>query len=227
MGLKSGTISLTRYKVCGSRTRLTTAQLDKLLEPRKASAVRLEGVDAEDTWGWVRPLNDETDGESGNSSNIDENWGAESCQMGPWIMLRLRVEKRRVPASLFQLLLKQKLASAFQKRGKPVGRKERLEIKEDLKNELARRTLPSVSWLDAAWLESAGDLVLFTTSEKARLAFETEFSKTFAEPLDLRLVRVAPPLLGLQLESEDLAATSARLALAVPATFGETASEPN
>jgi hypothetical protein len=227
MGLKSGTISLTRYKVLGGRSPLTIAQLDKLLAPRKAGAVRLEGVDVEESWGWVRPLNDETDGESGGSSNTDESWGAENCQMGPWIMLRLRIEKRRVPASLFQLLLKQKLASLAQKRGKPVGRKERLELKEDLKNELARRTLPSVSWLDAAWLESAGDLNLFTTSEKARLAFETEFNKTFAEPLDLRLVRVAPPLLGLQLDADELAATSARLALAVPASFGETASEAN
>lgn len=202
MGLASGNVTLVRYKILGQDKPLSAARIEALLAPRRARAVRLEGVEAEELSGWARPSAagedvDSPDKAANELSRDSDAWHASDAQVGEWLLLRLRIERRKVPTSLFQLMFRQKILALAEKRGKPVARAERLTIREELRKDLVRRTLPNLSWIDASWRDRTGDLLLFGSSEKVRQIFEEQFRKTFAEPLELEMVRVAPPLAGL------------------------------
>lgn len=226
MGIHSGSLSLCRYRLVGERRfgpeRLST--LNGMLEHYKAAPLKLTGVKKEEASGWVRPLGAMTD--MGADDDPDASWDMTHCQVDDGFLLRFRIEKRRVPGTLLQLLYKQKYYAARNAGGKPPGPKARRDMKDELKLDLTGKALPQVAHVDAFWRERQGEVLLFATGKKLRETFEKLFAATFATPLELSLVRVEAPLMGLTAtEWQDTAVampTLGRLSSTTPVAFAET-----
>lgn len=220
MGFHQGSVSLCRYRLLGSGAKHGISKLNSFLEPHKAGPLKLSGVFKEELTGWVRPL-----GLDKVELPPDHPWDLSQCAVEDGFVLRMRIERRKVPATLLQMLYKQKFYEEQEKGGKTPGPKVRREMKDQLKQDLTTKTLPQISFVDAFWRDRAGELTLFTTGKKARQTFETLFLQTFANPLELTLVRVDPPLMGLSREgwedSQVASATLGRLSLTTPVAFAE------
>jgi DNA recombination-dependent growth factor C len=213
-------MSFCRYRLLGAGGRHSIGKLSDLLEPHKAAPVKLSGVHKEELCGWVRPP-----GLDKVELPPDAPWDLSHCEVDDGFVLRLRVERRAVPAQLLQLIYRQKFHDAEAKAGKTPGPKERKELRETVRKDLMARALPQIAHVDAFWRDRRGELTLFTTGKKARTLFETLFGQTFASPLGQTLVRVEPPLMGLsRAEWEDshvASETLGRLSLATPVAFAE------
>jgi DNA recombination-dependent growth factor C len=223
LGLQQGSVSLARYRLLGAGGRHTVAKLNGLLEPHKAAPLKLGGVHKEELVGWVRPA-----GLDGVELPPEAPWDLSHCAADDGFVLRLRIERRKVPAQLLQLLYKQRFHEAAEKTGKAPGPKDRRDLRESLRRELTGRALPALTHVDAYWRDRAGELTVFTTGKRARDLFTKIFAATFAAPLGESLVGVDPPLLGLRAADwdawEDSAVASAalgRLSSATPVAFAE------
>ncbi len=222
MTIYSGQVHVTRFKVLRPEAELKkpvpfatineaaaewkSVPLISFLEdaPRKGSAnitVR------ETTTGWVAP--------DGVSAVREWRHGAEEAGQGPlnetgWditigavndgLLLRMRIDRRRVPAPLVAALYKQQLHGEEHGKGgrkKRLPRVERDALKQHVRNTLIGRALPTFAFVDAFWREAADELLIFTTSEPALKSFEELFARTFGGPLQVSLMRIQPPMTAL------------------------------
>ncbi len=220
MGLASGSVSLTRYKVLGLKKSITIAELNECLLPQQAKGLRLTGVLREQSFGWVRPMGGEP-----LPLSETESWDMSDCRAGDGFLMRVRLEKRAVPGRLLQLVLRERLMKKEAKREKPLSRAERREILDETKRELLERALPALNYFDVYWRDAASSLYVFSQSKRALQVFEELFHKTFGEPLNLTTLRLQPPLTAVQ--DNMWRAPSAedpylkRLALTIPTSFAE------
>ena len=222
LGIQQGSVALSRYLLLGDGRRPSLSRLNDLFAPYQAAPVSLEGVRKEEICGWVRPV-----GIEGVKVDLppDHVWDLSDCQIDDGLLLRLRIERRKVPAPLLQLIYKQRFFDISAKTGKTPGPKERRDLRDEVKAELMARALPALSYVDAFWRDGSGELMLFSTSKKARTLFEGLFGATFAEPLQLQLVPLEPPLIGLKhadwQDSQVASEAVSRLSLATPVAFAE------
>lgn len=220
MGLISGSLSMTRYKVLGLKKSVTMAELNDCLLPMQSKSLRLSGVLREQSFGWVRPTSTEP-----LPLSETDHWDLSECRAGDGFVLRIRVERRAVPSRLLQLVLKERILKKEAKRAKPLSRNERRQIMEDTKKELVERALPNLSYIDVYWRERHGSVYVLTQSKRALAIFEELFRKTFGEPLDLSTFQMTPPLNTIP--SNLWRASGAedpylkRLALTIPTGFAE------
>ena len=84
--------------------------------------------------------------------------------------------------------------------GKPLSRKYRKELLEEARQELFLQCLPNVSFTDVYWHEVRQEVFLFSTSKGIQVIFEELFKKTFCDHLNISLIKIAPPLLGISQE---------------------------
>jgi recombination associated protein RdgC len=193
MSLLSGSISIARYRVVGMNARLSLQQLNETFAPLRLKAVSLKQSRVEMTSGWVKPL-----GLALEDLPQDADWGLSESRIGDGVLLRMRVEKRKVPNQLLQAMTKQKLAKLEERRqGKPVSRDEKKSIAEEVRYELLERALPQIAHFDAYWSLEQQTVAFFSIAKQARVTFEELFRKSFSQPHGFMLVPVAPPLLGL------------------------------
>ena len=220
LGINSGSLSLCRYRVLGGGSRPGIGRLNSFLEPHKAKPLKIGGILKEEITGWVKPL-----GLDPVEMAPDSHWDLSACQVEDGFLLRLRIERRKCPAPLLQLIYKQQYFEHEAKVGKAPPPKERREMREKLKQDLTGKALPAISHVDAYWRDRQGELTLFTTGQRAREIFETLFTATFGSPLELTMVRVDPPLMGLSRDawedSEIASRTLGRLSLTTPLAFAE------
>jgi DNA recombination-dependent growth factor C len=222
VGVLNGSLALCRYRLLGAKKRVPMARLSELLDPYKAGPLLLGSGRKEEAVGWVRPsgidaleLPDEVEWDMGHCRAED----------GEGFLLRMRIEKRRVPASLIQHVYRQKFFAAEGRSGKPPSAAERKELREKVKSDLMAKALPTLAHVDAFWRDGAGELLVFTTSKKARETFERLFTTTFAGPLDETLVRVTPPLMAHRGDAmgkegaAELVGALGRLSATVPTAF--------
>lgn len=221
MGLVQGSMSICRYRLVGASSRQSLATLNERLAFYVSGPISLDGPAKEEIVGWVRPIGIDT-----VELPPDSPWDMMHAQVDDGFVLRMRVEKRSVPAQLLQLIYRERFFDVQTKTGKTPGPKERRELKDLVREELMSRALPAVSHVDAFWRDQAGELHLFSTGKRARQLFETLFMKTFGDALGQTLVRIAPPLLGLSNSdwSEPGAAneTLERLSMTAPMAFAST-----
>ncbi len=192
MGIQSGTVSLSRFRLLNTEKSYKLNELNPLLENYRSGPISLKKIGKELSFGWVRPL-----GLDDIELPPDAHWDMSHTRVGDGYMLRLRMEKRSVPAPLVQILYKQEIYKFESESGKLPGRKERTQIKDDLKRELLSKALPAISHIDAYWNEKRSDLTVFSTSKAAKTAFIDLFSKSFGDSLGITVVPIEPPLLGL------------------------------
>ena len=150
-------------------------------------------------FGWVRPASFTPEEDV---LLDDRHWDASDCLTDAGTLLRLRVERRKVPAQLFQMLLQQQIAKqTSQQPDKPLSRAEKKQIIDSLKEELIGSCLPSIKHCDALWRDKRGDILVFSTNKGELKIFEDLFRETFAKPLGFTFILELPPILGMS-ESE-------------------------
>lgn len=221
MGIYSGSVAFTRYKVVGKQSKNTLAALSKLLTAHVAAPIRVDGPAKPENIGWVRPLlatDEATPGE-------DSHWDMSDCYLGEDFLMRVRYDRRKIPSSLVQMLYKQKLRDHLIKSGKNMPRSEREQVKTDLMADLLKRTLPMLQFTDLLWRESAGELYIFSSSKSVTQRIELLFYQTFGTKLDLSLIKSDQSLAylngqqGDQDDSETFAKRLAHLSVIEPSVF--------
>jgi len=222
LGIHSGSVAITRYRVLGLKKKISLDEVGANISSFQARSLRLNGVKRELVAGWVRPAAAIED-----AISESDHWELSDCHVEGQIVLRLRVERRVVPGQLMQLVLRERLVKKEKQRSKPISRIEKKEISEQLKEELIDKALPHISYVDACWDWQTSELLLFSTSTRYRSLFEELFRKSFCQHLELNLVKVDPPLLGLSekqwqgSKSDGSDQTLTQLALTTPTTFAE------
>lgn len=181
---------MTRYKVIGPYQKKSHASLSKFLVDHKAPPLKVDGPVKPEAIGWVRPLINDED----LAITEGAEWDMSDCALGKDYLLRVRYERRKVPQSLAQMLIQQKLRSHLTKTGKGMNRQEKIEMKNEILTGLMKRTLPVLQFTDVLWREAAQELIIFSTSKSTRGRIEQLFHQTFGSELELSLLKIDGPL---------------------------------
>ncbi|MFW7380966.1 MAG: recombination-associated protein RdgC [Oligoflexus sp.] len=192
MSIQQGSFSVTRYRVIGRKKNLKLAELNQEFGRFRLKPFRLRPSRRELHFGWDFPS------QVLGMPVPHEAWDLSDCQADEGLWLRVRVEKRKLSTQLLQVVTQSRIDSEQRKRqGKPIGRKQQKSILDEVREELLHQSLPNLSYFEAFWQDQADQIYLFTTSKSSCAIFEELFRETFGKPLDLSLVKLAPPLLGL------------------------------
>ncbi|SME97381.1 recombination-associated protein RdgC [Pseudobacteriovorax antillogorgiicola] len=218
MTIFSGSFSASRYHIIGRKSQFKLAELNQKLKTYQARPLQLKSS-KELSFGWERPsvIDPEANAETAH-------WDMSDCQFDEGYLMRIRIEKRKVPSALLQIVFKRKIEELSERNeGKPVSRKQRKDLLEESRLELFEQCLPNVSFADVYWHEERHEVFLFSTSKSIQIIFEELFKKTFCEHLNLSLVKVLPPLLGMsQDEWQSGAKTIDRVSHALPSELVST-----
>lgn len=194
MGLHSGSVTLTRYRLLGAKN-FSLTDLNQELPRYQAKKIKLGGVRVAEKALWSMPISPEVE-----DIPIDGHWDMSHCQFDNGFILRMRIEKRNVSSELAALIYRGRLDDLEHSKKRPLGRKEKRELKEEIKIELLEKSLPNISYTDIYWDAADQQIILFTASKKIQTLFEELFKKTFSDPLNTMLVKIEPPLLGLSVQ---------------------------
>lgn len=193
MGLLKGSLSLCRYKIVGGQA-LTEQQYNKKFLKYQAKPVSLGRSPKELIAGWVMPP-----GVFEDEEREGDYWDLSDCRTEGGYILRIRLEKRKIPSELFQIMLRQKFQDYLSQHGKKPPRNEQQLIREEVRSDLIGQALPTISYLDACWKDD-GSVLLFNTAKKSREVFEELFKVTVTKPMKAGLISVEPPLMALSRE---------------------------
>lgn len=195
MGIQQGTFSVTRYRVIGRKKNFSFADLNQEFGRFRLKPFRLRPSRRELHYGWDYPSL-----VTGSQAPY-EQWDLSDCRGEDGIWLRVRLEKRKVSPQLLQLVAQSRIATEQKKRqGKVLSKKQQKEIIDEVRDELLNQCLPSLSFFDAYWQDQADQIYLFTTSKHSCAIFEELFHESFGKALEISLVKLTPPLLGLTKE---------------------------
>jgi DNA recombination-dependent growth factor C len=123
--------------------------------------------------GWVCP-----------SDPSGQGFLHEAIVQPPYIRLRMRLDKKRLPRTWLAIYL----AAAVGERGGRISAKERKDLRAEIENRLLPRVLPMVRFVDVIWAHQARHLLLFSTSNPTGVECSRLFHKTFGA----RLVEAGP-----------------------------------
>lgn len=192
MSIQQGTFSVTRYRIIGRTKNISLGNLNQEFGRLRLKPFRLRPSRRELHFGWDYPS------VASGSKAPHEGWDLSDCRGEDGIWLRVRIEKRKLSSQLLQLVVQGRIDSEQKKRkDKPIGRKHQKAILDEVREELMNQSLPNLSFFDAYWQDQADQIYLFTTSKSSCAIFEDLFRETFGKPLDLSIVKLVPPLLGL------------------------------
>lgn len=191
LGIFKGTLALCRFRIVGLKN-LDLNKINKNLQRFQSSSLKLSGSPKELNAGWVLPsgIYDEEE------KRLGDYWDLSDCEVDEGYFLRLRLERRKVPVELFQIIYKQELDKKIKKTGKTPLRQEQKQLREDIKEDLLSQALPSISYIDAYW-RNDGLVTMYSTAKKNVEIFMDYFSKAFTKPLGGHLLPISPPLLAL------------------------------
>ena len=192
MSIYSGQISFSRYRLIGDG-KVSIGEIDRLSKKYSSKPVKIDGVGTKEmTYGWTSVGLDE--------ESSDAHWSLSEGMMGDGLLLRIRIDQRKVPRQLAKSLFLAKIAERADE-PKAIGRAQKKALWEELMGDLRDRALPTISYLDLYWQFSRSTLFIFSTARKSLEIGEELFKKTFCRPLDMVMVKIGPPLLSLDDES--------------------------
>ncbi len=176
MGLLSGSASFVRFVVEGE---MPDHFWDFVAD--RVAANSFQDIDDsldEYSIGWVSVAN-----------MFDAEFAYSSYAAGDYVVLTMRVDERKVsPAVLKKCVMKEEERIRQEKQLPRLSRAVRLEIKERVRAELVRKSVPVPATYDLCWNLSDNTLLFFSTSKKAMALLEELFSDTF----DMTLVPQIP-----------------------------------
>lgn len=180
MGLLKGSVTISRYKVQGS----LPDDLSEFLDQRiKLNIFRdIEESAQESGFGWVSV-----------HDFLDTDFAFASYLLEPYIVLGLRIDKRRVPAGLVRKYHRMEILKALAMRdSRGLSRAEREELKEKVRLTLLKRTPPQTQMLEVVWDLNKAQVWLTSTAKPAMETFESLFKRSFA----LNLIPCIPAILA-------------------------------
>ena len=122
------------------------------------------------------------------ASMFDADFTYGSYAAGDYVVLTMRVDERKVsPAVLKKCVLKEEERIRRERQVPRLGRSALMEIKERVRAELVRKSVPVPAVYDVAWNLSDGTVLFFSTSKKALVLIEELFKETFGVSLVLQI----------------------------------------
>jgi hypothetical protein len=184
MGLLSGAASFMRFTVEG--------QLPEPFWEEVAERVRAHSFkDIDDTLeefsiGWVSV-----------GGMFDADFARAPLVVGDYVVLSMRIDERKVsPAVLKKCALKEEERIKRERQVPRLARSTMMEIKERVRSELVRKSVPIPGVYDLAWNLSDNTVLFFSTSKKALVHLEELFKATFGLSLILQIPWTAAEHLG-------------------------------
>lgn len=190
MGALSGSASFMRFSVEGE---LPDSFWDFVAE--RVAAHSFQDIDdslEEYSIGWVSVAN-----------MFDADFAYASYSAGDYVVLSLRVDERKVSSAVLKkCVLKEEERVKKERQLPKLSRSVRLEIKERVRTELVRKSVPVPAVYDLVWSLSDGIVFFFTTNKKAMVLLEEFFKQTF----DLSLILQIPWNIGLHVGDDECVA---------------------
>lgn len=175
MGLLSGAASFMRFSVEGD---LPDSFWDFVAE--RVAAHSFQDIDDtldEYSIGWVSVVN-----------MFDADFAYGSYAAGDYVVLSMRVDERKVSSSVLKKCVMKEEERIKKERQVPrLSRSAVLEIKERIRTQLVRKSVPVPAVYDICWNLSDNTLLFFSTSKKAMVLLEELFKETFGLSLILQI----------------------------------------
>lgn len=190
MAFISGSTSFTRYRIVEEVPADLWPRIPELL--KKFAIQDIDQNADERSWGWVC-----------FDDWLDTQWLTAPPEKGAYITFSLRLDTRRVPASVFkkhfQLALREAEREAKEQGRKGVSRDQKREIKDQVMLRLRARTLPIPAEFNAIWNTETNVIWLDSTRDKVCELFMEHFTETF----ELHLEPMTPYFLALHIMGEE------------------------
>lgn len=127
--------------------------------------------------GWVSVVN-----------MFDSDFAYGSYAAGDYVVLSMRIDERKVSSSVLKKCVLKEEERVKQERQVPrLSRSVKMEIKERIRTELVRKSVPVPAVYDVCWNLADGTLLFFSTSKKAMVSLEELFKETFGLSLMLQV----------------------------------------
>jgi len=178
MGVFSGTLSYARYFVEGELP--DTSLRETFLERVQQYATPELTVEAEEEevvgWSCVEGL-------------LDTNFSIEKLFFNEYMIFSLRTDTWRIPSTLLKAYAQEAELKIMQEKEKDkLSKQEKKEIREVVKQQLKRKSLPSISGYDVCWHLDQNIVRFWSLSSKKNEMFVDLFEKTF----QVNLVPLSP-----------------------------------
>jgi recombination associated protein RdgC len=168
MGLFGGSVSTTKFYVRGALPK-------RFVEPF-VKAIRLRAFQE------LQP-DDEQDERAGwcvAGKPLDLELLAENTIVNSYLLLGLRIDKWRIPRSLFKAHFDEAAAAHLAKTGKErLSKKEKEELKFRVNRKLRRKVLPTMRNYDLCWDFNRGELRFWNRSARVNDDLRAVFEQTF------------------------------------------------
>lgn len=175
MGFISGAASFMRFSVEGD---LPDSFWDFVAD--KVAAHSFQDIDDtldEYSIGWVSVVN-----------MFDADFAFGSYAAGDYVVLSMRVDERKVSSPVLKkCVLKEEERVKKERQIPRLSRSMRMEIKERVRTQLIRKSIPIPAVYDVCWNLSDGTLLFFSTSKKAMVLLEELFKETFGLSLIIQM----------------------------------------
>ncbi|NOZ02855.1 MAG: recombination-associated protein RdgC [Deltaproteobacteria bacterium] len=164
MGFVANTCSYTPYQVAGDKGPANREGLLKGL-----TRGRLTPID-------VDLGHDNSTGFAVFDDPLDTEFTEEKVFFDPLVLFCLRIDKLTVPPSTLRLHVRSRVNAVLTATGRArMPRTERDEIAEQVRGELLRRALPTISAYEVVWDTSTGRVRLYSSSQTVNEDFATRF----------------------------------------------------
>lgn len=179
MGIFKGSATLTRYNASGRRVEGFADFIDERI---RVFAFRdIENSADEQAVGWVSA-----------ADFMDTAFAYAAYALDPYIVLGLRVDKRKLPSGVLKKYHRLELRKVKRERdGQNISRAERETLKEKVKLDLLRRIPPSTQTYDVVWDTARNEVWFGGASRGALDLFEDYFRRCFNVELVPRIPYLA------------------------------------
>ena len=123
-----------------------------------------------------QPISEASTGWVTANSYGSSDFQAESVFFGPCMLLRLRVDQKKLPANALRLRVKEALGEMG---GGKVAASAKKKVTEEVEKELLTRTVPSTTLLDIYWRYNEQNLLVAGTQSALNDKFIVLFRDTF------------------------------------------------
>ena len=136
---------------------------------------------------------------------FDSSFAHVSYAIGDYIILALRIDERKVSKTLLnKFSLKEEERLKKEKQIPRLSRSQRLQVREDIRLQLAKKALPLPAVYDLAWNLAENTVLFFSTNTKAQSILEDFFKECFGLTIILQVPYLAAAHLLDSAEQENL-----------------------
>lgn len=194
MPIATGSFAIKRFQILSPAKDISFSWILERIQKSYISSITLDDI-REEAVGFCHPFSGEAKIENSHSL-IYENV----------FLFGMREDKKKIPATYMKLQLRAALEALGHEKEdsqgivKKVGKKIRESVKDRLKEELLRNSLPSVKLTEVLWHLNTNQIWL-TSASPSTVA---EFEKLFSEAFSLPFISINPGTAAIDFESIQL-----------------------